>query len=209
MPRAPRTRPRRAPLQARSQATVDVLVEATERELARVGYRKATTNRIAEVAGVSVGTLYHFFPTKEALIEAVVHRMWMRELAAVQDELPLLATAPLDQALRAILRAFVGVVAQRVDLYRHWYGEASHLGQYTVGSEMTERVVDVLEASLRARADVRPKEDLRFSLRLAVLTATYLARMGTIEFPDAVRSGKLEAELADMIARYLSEPRGA
>jgi AcrR family transcriptional regulator len=196
-------------LQARSQATVDVLVEATERELARVGYRKATTNRIAEVAGVSVGTLYHFFPTKEALIEAVVHRMWMRELAAVQDELPLLATAPLDQALRAILRAFVGVVAQRVDLYRHWYGEASHLGQYTVGSEMTERVVDVLEASLRARADVRPKEDLRFSLRLAVLTATYLARMGTIEFPDAVRSGKLEAELADMIARYLSEPRGA
>lgn len=181
-----------------------MLVEATERVLAQQGYRRATTNHIAELAGVSVGTLYHFFPTKESLIEAVVHRMWTRELAAVESKLELLATAPLDDALRAIIGAFVNVVGQRIDLYRHWYGEASHLGQYTVGSQMTDRVVDLLESAMRVRSDVRPKPDMRFSIRLAVLTVTYLARMGSIEFPSEVSSGRLTDEVSDMVARYLT-----
>src|SRR5213595_458313 len=73
MTRRPKTAPRRPPKQERSQETVAVLIEATERVLTKEGYAAATTNRIAEVAGVSIGTLYHYFPTKEALIEKLVH----------------------------------------------------------------------------------------------------------------------------------------
>ncbi len=62
------------PLQERSRATVDALVEATARILVREGFEKASTNRIAEVAGVSVGSLYQYFPSKEALVAAVIDR---------------------------------------------------------------------------------------------------------------------------------------
>ena len=58
-----------------------MLIAATERVLTKEGYAAATTNRIAEVAGVSIGTLYHYFPTKEALIERLVHKMWAEERA--------------------------------------------------------------------------------------------------------------------------------
>ena len=58
MARKPLTKPRKYASQARSRATVNALVEATARILVKEGFDKASTNRIAEVAGISVGSLY-------------------------------------------------------------------------------------------------------------------------------------------------------
>src|SRR4051794_24830736 len=66
--------PRKQPTQARAVATFDAIVMATERALERYGARGLSTNHVAEIAGVSVGTLYQWFPNKEALIGVVVHR---------------------------------------------------------------------------------------------------------------------------------------
>src|SRR5690349_5228772 len=74
MARNPLTKPRQEASQARSRATIDVLVEATARILVREGFDKASTNRIAQTAGVSVGSLYQYFPSREALIAAVIER---------------------------------------------------------------------------------------------------------------------------------------
>ena len=66
--------PRKLASQERSRATVDALLEATTRVLLKEGYDRASTNRIAEVAGVSIGSLYQYFPSKEALVAAVIDR---------------------------------------------------------------------------------------------------------------------------------------
>ncbi|TIV67001.1 MAG: TetR family transcriptional regulator, partial [Mesorhizobium sp.] len=68
------TNPRKNASQDRSRATVDALVEATARILVRDGFDKASTNRIAEEAGVSIGSLYQYYPSKEALVAAVIDR---------------------------------------------------------------------------------------------------------------------------------------
>src|SRR3569833_3611546 len=68
----PATKPRKDASQDRSRATVDALIEATARILVREGFDKASTNRIAEKAGVSVGSLYQYFPCKEALVVVVL-----------------------------------------------------------------------------------------------------------------------------------------
>src|SRR5262249_56104472 len=73
MTRRPLTSPRKCASQARSRATVDALVEATARILIREGFDRASTNRIAEVAGVSIGALYQDFPSKEALVAPLIH----------------------------------------------------------------------------------------------------------------------------------------
>ena len=62
----PTTSPRRRPRQARAQATVDAIVKATARVLVDEGYDRASTNRVALAAGVSIGSLYQYFPSKEA-----------------------------------------------------------------------------------------------------------------------------------------------
>lgn len=75
---------RRTPKQQRSRDTVEVIVEAATRVLAKLGWAKFTTNEVARVAGVSVGSLYQYFPSKLALAEAIRQR----HLATVLSVLP-------------------------------------------------------------------------------------------------------------------------
>ena len=66
--KADELRPRRSPSQTRSRATVDGILTAAARIFARDGFATGTTNRIAELAGVSIGSLYEYFPNKQALL---------------------------------------------------------------------------------------------------------------------------------------------
>ena len=67
----PSAGPRKQPKQERSQATVEAILTATAHILTEDGYDRLTTNRVAERAGVSIGSLYQYFPHKDALIFAL------------------------------------------------------------------------------------------------------------------------------------------
>src|SRR5215471_21205054 len=66
--------PRRAPSQSRSRDTVEAIVEAAAQVFERHGYAAGTTNRIAERAGVSIGSLYQYFPNKDAIVMELARR---------------------------------------------------------------------------------------------------------------------------------------
>lgn len=117
MARKPLINPRKHAAQERSRATVDALVEATARILVREGFDKASTNRIAEVAGVSVGSLYQYFPSKEALVAAVIERHRDEISQVVRGELAEVAKLPLKQAVRRLVAT--AVKAHRVDPKLH------------------------------------------------------------------------------------------
>ena len=167
------------------------------------GFHGATTNRIAEVAGVSIGTLYHYFPTKEALVEAVVHRMWEEELGALEARGELLLEVPLHVAVHEIVVGLIAVTAKRVALTKRWYGEASHLGQLETGLTMTDRGVALVRRALENKRDeVRPV-DLAFAADLVVKAALAIVRTGARDYQAQIDSGVLARELTDMLARYL------
>lgn len=107
------TKPRKHASQARSRATVDAILEATARILVTEGFDKASTNRIAEVAGVSVGSLYQYFPGKEALVVAVAqrhNRAIMDVVGGVLEEIQPLAV---QDAIRRLVE--VAIQAHRID----------------------------------------------------------------------------------------------
>jgi AcrR family transcriptional regulator len=117
MARKPATQPRKHASQERSRATVDALVEATARILVSEGFDKASTNRIAQVAGVSIGSLYQYFPCKEALVAALIdrhnaeiNRVARAELAQAMDE-------PLARGVRRLVA--MAVRAHRVNPALH------------------------------------------------------------------------------------------
>jgi AcrR family transcriptional regulator len=117
MARRPLINPRKEASQERSRATVDALVEATARILVREGFDKASTNRIAEVAGVSVGSLYQYFPGKEALVAAVIERHNQEIMQTVRGELAEVLAQPVEKAVRKLVAA--AVKAHRVDPRLH------------------------------------------------------------------------------------------
>jgi len=117
MPRKPLTKPRKRASQERSRATVDALIEATARILVKEGFDKASTNRIAEVAGVSVGSLYQYYPGKEALVVAVIERHNQELMQVVRGALAEVASQPIEKAVRRLVAAAID--AHRVDPKLH------------------------------------------------------------------------------------------
>jgi AcrR family transcriptional regulator len=109
----PTTSPRKHASQDRSRATVDALVEATARILVRDGFDQASTNRIAAEAGVSVGSLYQYYPGKEALVAAVIDRHNQDLMRVVRAAVAATAGQPFETAVRGIVAS--AITAHRVD----------------------------------------------------------------------------------------------
>src|SRR5580704_19393298 len=101
--RRPSTDPRKRASQQRSRATVNALVEATARILVREGFDKASTNRIAEEAGVSIGSLYQYYPCKEALVAAVIDRHNRETMKVVRRALTEVTSQPIEKAVRRLV----------------------------------------------------------------------------------------------------------
>ena len=162
MARKPPTKPRKNASQERSRATVDALVEATARILVREGFEKTSTNRIAEIAGVSVGSLYQYFPSKEALVAAVIDRHHDEIMGIVRKTLTEIMDMPIEKAVRRLVT--VAIDAHRINpgLHRVLAEQIPRAGKLDV--EAFNREVHTL---VRAYLDSRRKEMRKIDLDIA------------------------------------------
>jgi AcrR family transcriptional regulator len=132
MARARVPRPRRLPT-ARNPRVVEAVIDAAHRILATDGYDAMSTNRVARVAGVSVGSLYHYFPTKEAIVAELARRFEQQGLDLALQRLAEGATWKIPSLVRALLGILVspeiGLVAARRALFLRvpprWFADAS------------------------------------------------------------------------------------
>jgi AcrR family transcriptional regulator len=97
--------PRKQPRQKRAAATVDVVLEASARILQKEGLAGFNTNEVARVAGVSVGSLYQYFPTKEAILAEIVRRKRARLWEALSAELELAGEQDFQVTVRRLVEA--------------------------------------------------------------------------------------------------------
>lgn len=102
---APSADVRRAPRQARAQATVESLYGAVARIVATEGAEALTSNRIAEVAGVSIGSFYQYFPDRDALVRAMIEDGRDRAMAGIREALR--SAAARNERPAQIVRDFV------------------------------------------------------------------------------------------------------
>ncbi|MBB5193380.1 AcrR family transcriptional regulator [Silvimonas terrae] len=97
--------PRKSPRQARSQLMVETILQATARVLSERGYAATNTNAVAERAGVSVGSVYQYFPNKDALINALHERHVLQMETLILDALDHLAGKTLHEAVECMIEA--------------------------------------------------------------------------------------------------------
>ena len=139
-PIASPSEPRKSPDQARSTASVDAILKATVQVLLKVGKERLTTTRLAARAGVSVGTLYQYFPNKSALLRAAL-RLHVGEILAEVDKLCVAQRGqPVEQMAEALAVAFLAVKMRDPKKSRAIRGEfrrggREDCGQYCGASE--------------------------------------------------------------------------
>ncbi len=109
MPTAPTRslQPRKTPLQARSSASVEAILQATLQVLVSVGKERLTTTRVALRAGVSVGTLYQYFPNKSALLQACLRHHMDRVTEAIEQVCEQHRQQGLDTMAAALVHAYI------------------------------------------------------------------------------------------------------
>lgn len=197
-----RTNPRKFASQERSRVTVDALLEATARILVKEGYDKASTNRVAEVAGVSVGSLYQYFPGKEALVAALIDRHNREVMQAVEGELAQAVNLPIEQAVRKLV--VMAVKAHRIDpkLHRVLAEQIPRVGRLekveTFNRQNYLRFAAFLE---RHRDEIRPV-DLGLAAFICVTTIESLTHAAVLH--EKMVSDKAVEALVDEATRLVT-----
>jgi AcrR family transcriptional regulator len=202
----PLTLPRKSASQARSRATVDALIEATARILVRDGFDRASTNRIAEAAGVSVGSLYQYYPSKEALVAAVAERHNQAILQVVRDALAEVEALPLEPATRRLVAAAVAAHRVDPDLHRVLAEQIPHTGALAALEPFNREAYDLFRAYLESRRGELRAVDLDLAAFVCVTSIEALTHTAVLHRPDVLAedaAASLVDEATRLILRYL------
>lgn len=189
--------PRRKPSQARSRQAVEAIVDASAQVLEQRGYKGATTNRIAERAGVSVGTLYQYFNNKDEIFDALIEQEAARYLQALGQAMPG-PEIPHREAIRTLLEAayahhrlVLGVRLVMRNLPSTAYGERSR----TIRQEMHRLVVQFLES----RGPLPGLDDLSLAADVFIAQCEGLTYLGRVQRSPQ----ELIDILTESLGRYL------
>jgi AcrR family transcriptional regulator len=209
MARAVPTNPRKSASQERSRATVQALLDATARVLTKEGYDRASTNRIAATAGVSVGSLYQYFPNKEALVAALVARHNREMLDLLREALKEVASLDLATAIAKLVRAAVD--AHRVDpaLHRVFDEQVPRMGQLAKIEALQGETFQLVRSYLEKRRDEISVRDLDSTTSILVTTVEALTHQFVIHRPGAPERDRdrFIDEVTRLVVGYLQPGR--
>nr|WP_207419840.1 TetR/AcrR family transcriptional regulator [Roseomonas haemaphysalidis] len=199
-PQDQRTRPRKQPRQARAQHTVNAIIEASARILEEQGHGGFTTNAVAELAGASIGTLYQYFPDKDALLGALIARETSRLVEEVEAA-SMVATG--RGALDGVIEAAVRHQVRRPRLARLLDFEEARLPLDADTQLVRAKIVTLL-------ADVLSRPDLPRQSNMPSATGDVLAIIRGMLDAAGERGEEGQAPLIVRVRRavlgYLSMP---
>ncbi|MBJ19169.1 MAG: TetR/AcrR family transcriptional regulator [bacterium] len=195
---------RRKPKQARAKATVDVLLEAAARLMAEEGAAALTTTRIAKRAGTSVGSVYQYFPDREAIAVALVEDRALRLADTARDELRKLMSSPLEDLMPKSVETLI-------DLYRENRAVLIDLVDtdpnlrliaQTLAAELLN--FSTYKGYLARHLEARGREDLELAVRITGLVGVSAARAFVAAPEEPVEKDVFAREVGKMLSDYLS-----
>ena len=194
--------PRKTPVQARSVASVIAIMEATIQVLLKDGKSKLTTTRVAGRAGVSVGTLYQYFPNKNSLLQALLKKHLDSVGTAVETACEGKHGAPLQSMAEAVTSAFVQAKFRNIDASLALYAVSEDVEGERIARGMHARAAKTVAAMLRtAPGNAIQQPELVAATLLSAMAGVSRARLDM-----EVTSGTMatmERELTVMVGAYL------
>lgn len=199
-----RLKPRKSPLQSRSRALVDAIVQAGSTRLADAGWEGLTLQDVATLAGVSPGSLYQYFPDKAALVAEIIERQSQRELefhlARFQN---LSEGTTLEDTLRLMFRAIVEFQRQEGPLFRNALGALPHLGRYEQLAGRAREASTLLRGILELHRARLAVDDLELATHVCANAIHSLTHDGVLARPDTLDDETLVASLERLVLGYL------
>jgi AcrR family transcriptional regulator len=195
--------PRKTPIQARAAVTVGAISEATIQVLLKQGVNRLTTTRVAERAGVSVGTRYQYYPNKQSLLFAVLADHLDKVAAAVEAACEQARHKPLSDMVRAVVEAFVDVKMERIDVSLALYQFAADVGGPALVKRLGQRSRKALEAMLQTASDIAsPPDKFAVEMMFAAMAGATRHVLESGASPSMIRG--LRQQLVLLCQSYMS-----
>jgi AcrR family transcriptional regulator len=199
--------PRKQPRQSRSQSLVDAILQAAIRVLTREGARRFTTIRVAEEAGISIGSLYQYFPNKEAILFKLQTDEWSatgQSLGAILAD----ATVPPPERLRKLVKVFFQSECEEAS-FRVALADAAPL--YRDAPESKSHSSEHAKRFLKFVAEALPHADDRQRAFCADLIKTMISAIGEKISEQDRTAGNVEQfadAVGDMLCAHLRKLNG-
>ena len=194
---------KKGPQQQRAKATVSAILDGMIRVLEQEGPDAASTSRVAEVAGVSVGTLYQYFANRDAILDALQDREFERATEMMQRVLAHGAYASDRQAARAVIEGLLELHSAAPALHRLLVVEGLRVTPTARVQAFDLRIIAVVRSFLTL-ANVRIR---RTNLDAAAFVVYQAVRASTLacllERPSGIDRATLVDEITDLVLRYL------
>ncbi len=197
-------KPRKRPIQARSEATVHAIFEASIQVLLSVGYRKLTTSRVAERAGVSVGTLYQYFPNRQSLIRAVLQRYIAEMSASIEADCQSPKERSLDETAAGLVDAFIAAKWRRLEVSRAMHEPLSEVGGVELVRAAAVKGAAIAAKALRGCPEIG-RDDVETLAVFLVMACTSMLQAAFMDY--AVDKETLRGHMHAMARGYLREMR--
>ncbi|MDI1430099.1 TetR/AcrR family transcriptional regulator [Polyangium sorediatum] len=208
MPNRSTVSPRKVPQQRRSQALVHAVIEAAVRILKHGREEALTTRRVAEIAGASVGSLYQYFPNRDAIVRALIDSHVRAMLARLDDQM---RDASCESCPEEAVRRFAeGLVAAHTADLARWQVialQVLRIGDLDPSDEAWQLLIERARALVhRVAPDLPAAEASRAAERLVLLVRALLVDALT-QRPDELRDLRLTTDITDLILGYLGRLR--
>jgi AcrR family transcriptional regulator len=192
---------RRLPQQRRARQTVEAVLDAVLRLIKRHGIDAVTTNRVAEVAGVSIGSVYQYFPDKRALFVALHERHSEAMGRVVESTLVTHAASSLDELIGALIAAMVEAHAAAPELY----AALAEVPHGAAGArDLAERLRGALRLAITARARQRDvPRDLDRVLFVVPQMIDALCHAAVLRRPPRLSLAAATEEITRAVLAYL------
>ena len=193
---------RRKPKQRRSRQTVEAILDAVLRILKREGNRGVTTNRIAEVAGVSIGSVYQYFPDKRAIFAALHERHIEQIDRMVERTLVEHAASPLTELMTALIEGMLEAHRADPELYEMMAAEVPHRAGGT--RDFSVRLHGAFRLALAARArELKKGRDLDRMAFVVGNLVDALSHAALLRRPPGMPLAHAKAEAVRAVLAYL------
>ena len=199
----PLPQPRRVPRQARSRALVEAILEATARVLAERGYAGTNTNLVAERAGVSVGSVYQYFPNKDSLITALHERHATEMQAAMETVLATAHPRGLRGQLAALVHAWLAAHQVEPELHRVLEKEFPFFDAPAEHSPADQGIFRRVRQLLDEHRDEIVPSDLDLATWVMLRTLEALIHAAVITPSPAHPMPAVEQAIVDLLSGYL------
>lgn len=195
--------PRKTPIQARSAVTVEAICEATIQVLLSHGAERLTTTRVAERAGVSVGTLYQYYPNKQSLLFAVFDDHMEKVVAAVETACKGACDKTLNDMIRQVVEAFVNVKMDRADISVALYQVFADVGGPALVKRAGQRMRKAIEEMLQTATDTESAPDkIAIDMMCAAMSGVMRSALESGTSPTMVR--KMREHLVLLCQSYMA-----